>query len=101
MEQFPPELWCDVDSVNVGDDLDVSAGASLFAAAPAAEFHLRRVLVFNILLLLRFHLQLILNYSLYLKLQDLEQTTASQHHHLVSPRRGVRLTNLFIVVGLF
>lgn len=100
MEQFPPELWCDVDSVNVLDHLDVCAGANLFAAAPAAEFHLRRVHVFNILLLLCFYPQLVLHYSLHLKFLDLNKpqqvNIITGFHH-----KSVRLTHLFVIVGLF
>lgn len=73
MELFPPELWCDVDSVNVLDDLDVCAGANLLAAAPATEFHLGRVLIFYVLLFFRHHSQLALHDSLHLELLDLEK----------------------------
>lgn len=96
--QFPPELWCDVDSVNFGHDLDVSAGANLLAAAPAAEFHLRRVLVFNLLLLLVLHPHPVLHSSLELKPQDLEQT---RFKLTSSPGSTAELTHLVTVVGLF
>lgn len=65
-----PELWCNINSVHVFDDLDVLASANVSAAASAAKLHFT-LLVLHVFLLLLYHSHLLLHYSLNLKLEDL------------------------------
>lgn len=68
-----PKLSCDIDSVNLFNDLNVFTSAGIFAAASAAELHFRRIFVLYVFLLLLRHPQFLLHYRLNLKLKDLKK----------------------------
>lgn len=68
MNKVIPKLFCDIDSVNIFNDLNVFTGADICAAAPAAKLHFRRIFVLYAFLLLLFHSHILLHYGLNLKL---------------------------------
>lgn len=71
IELFILELWRNVDSVHVFNDVDVFAAADAFAAASTAELHSRWTLILDGLLLLLYMPHFCLQYSLNLKFSDL------------------------------
>lgn len=82
--RFVLELGCDVDSVHVFDDLDVIAGADVFAAASAAELHFA-LEVLHVFLLLLSHSHFPLHYGLQLKLQDLRKRIVEKRKEKINP----------------